>query len=370
MAPQGSPEIEAFPGYFRGGVLAASIWAAPLAAEYENPYWDEFGEQPVSIEQTSNGTTQTLDFIDFKDGMLMAELDGGVGEISLPVSDSMVRTLRLDLGVKARANELIAGGNLNEALEVMRPKVYPLIKFSAVPESFTQLHTPIQRMLDTLVDADELEEARDIVSRIDLGTVSKAYSESAIRLMNALLMKNQLDAAHTIAASLPVEGEYAVNIRSVMDAADVLRAAGHFDKVIPLYEAIESAVAEDLRDNVRMWLAYSMVLAGRLEEASPIIDELDEPLPEDRLFSLYNLLHGSREHQKGSFREALDTLTRGFVRAQTSYAWVPEMLYLIGDCYARSENPSGARYVWSEIVALYPESPWAEKAENSLAQLP
>ena len=119
-----------------------------------------------------------------------------------------------------------------------------------------------------------------------------------------------------------------------------------------------------------MWLAYCLVLADRVDEATPMIEALEEPKPSERLFSLYKLLQGSRAHRGENYGQALDVLTRGFVRAQTSYDWVPEMLYLIGDCYARSEDKLAARNVWTEIAILYPESPWATSAESSLAQLP
>ena len=97
---------------------------------------------------------------------------------------------------------------------------------------------------------------------------------------------------------------------------------------------------------------------------------MDEPSTEDPLFSLYKLLHGSREHYKENYDRALDVLTRGFVRAQTSYTWLPEMLYLIGDCYAKVEHNTAARNVWTEITVLYPDSIWATNASESLSQLP
>ena len=101
-----------------------------------------------------------------------------------------------------------------------------------------------------------------------------------------------------------------------------------------------------------------------------MIDSMEEPEAKDRLFSLYKLLQGSREHRNGNYGDALDVLTRGFVRAQTSYVWVPEMLYLIGDCYARAEDSTAACNVWSEITVLYPESPWSTRAAESLSKLP
>lgn len=343
---------------------------SPLSAQEVNSFWIEYGAQPVLIQQNNNGATQTLKFVAFKDGMLVAELEGGVGEVSLPVSESMVKSLRLENSQMPEINQMIASQNYTGALTLLRPKAYPLIKFHQVPESFTQLHVPIRTLIDTLIKAGEFSEAEDVLSRIDLSKVGIKYSESTIRLMNAYIMGGNIETGAKLANSLPVEGAYAVNIGSIVNAADSLRAAGEYEAVIPLYREIEKVVPEETKDNVRMWLAYCLVLADRVDEASPMIDALEEPDPKDRLFSLYKLLQGSREHRNGNYGNALDVLTRGFVRAQTSFDWVPEMLFLIGDCYARSEDTVAARNVWTEIAILYPDSPWAGRAESSLAELP
>jgi tetratricopeptide (TPR) repeat protein len=196
------------------------------------------------------------------------------------------------------------------------------------------------------------------------------YSNLAIGLMRGYLEQGNPTEAARIARTLPVNDRYRQNIRAIVDAADSLRASGEYEAVIPLYREIEKVVSEEAKPNVRMWLAYCLVLADRIEEADPMIDALEEPSPEQRLFSLYLLLKGSRQHSSGNYNEALDLLTRGFVRAQASYDWVPEMLYLIGDCYARSAENTAARNVWTEVVVLYPDSPWAAPAKSSLAALP
>lgn len=356
---------------FSALLLTASLAHAVGSAQEVNPHWIEYGREPVLIQQNNNGAVQTLKFVDFQDGMLVAELDGGVGEISLPVSESMVQTLRMDNSNMPDVNRMIQQGNYTGALTQLRPKAYPLVKFHQVPESFTQLHVPIRTLIDTLIAAKEFGEAQDLlINRIDLDRVGLKYSQSAIRLMNAYLADGRFDAAADITRQLPVDGVYSANIRSIIDAADALRAAGKYEAVIPLYREIETVVPDEIKATVQMWLAYSLVLANRVDEATPMIDQLEEPAPEDRLFSLYKLLQGSREHRNEDYSKALDLLTRGFVRAQTSYVWVPEMLYLIGDCYARADDPLAARNVWTEIVILYPESPWAQSAETSLAQLP
>lgn len=351
-------------------VLAVAAAQSSVTAQEINSYWIEYGNEPVLIQQNNNGAAQTLKFVSFQDGMLVAELEGGVGEISLPVSESMVRTLRLDNSRMPEIERMIRRGNLTSALDLLRPKAYPLIKFHQVPESFTQLHAPIRSLINTLIKAKEYKEAHDLLNRVQLDKVGIKYSQSAVALMNAYLRDGDYDKVAKMTEIIPVKGQYAVNIRPIVDAADALRAAGIYESVIPLYRQIETVVSDDVKKNVQMWLAYCLVLADRVDEATPMIEALEEPEPNERLFSLYKLLQGSRAHRGENYGQALDVLTRGFVRAQTSYDWVPEMLYLIGDCYARSEDKLAARNVWTEIAILYPESPWAKSAESSLAQLP
>ena len=351
-------------------VLAVAAAQSSATAQEINSYWIEYGNEPVLIQQNNNGAAQTLKFVSFQDGMLVAELEGGVGEISLPVSESMVRTLRLDNSRMPEIERMIRRGNLTSALDLLRPKAYPLIKFHQVPESFTQLHAPIRSLINTLIKAKEYKEAHDLLNRVQLDKVGIKYSQSAIALMRAYLRDGDYDKVAKMTEIIPVKGQYAVNIRPIVDAADALRAAGIYESVIPLYRQIETVVSDDVKKNVQMWLAYCLVLADRVDEATPMIEALEEPEPNERLFSLYKLLQGSRAHRGENYGQALDVLTRGFVRAQTSYDWVPEMLYLIGDCYARSEDKLAARNVWTEIAILYPESPWAKSAESSLAQLP
>lgn len=350
-------------------VLAALLAQSAATAQEINSYWIDYGNEPVLIQQNNNGAAQTLKFVSFQDGMLVAELEGGIGEISLPVSESMVQTLRLDNSKMPEIKRRIRRAKYTAALDLLRPKAYPLIKFHQVPESFTQLHVPIRLLIDTLISAKEYNEAYDLLNRVQLDKVGIKYSQSAIALMNTYLREGDTHKVAKMTKIIPVEGQYAVNIRPIVDAADALRAAGKYEAVIPLYRQIETVVPDDVKKNVQMWLAYSLVLADRVDEATPMIDALEEPAPNERLFSLYKLLQGSRAHRGENYGQALDVLTRGFVRAQTSYVWVPEMLYLIGDCYARSEDKLAARNVWTEIAILYPESPWAKSAESSLAQL-
>jgi thioredoxin-like negative regulator of GroEL len=357
---------------FKALLFAATSVGMSSASLAANPYWDEYGELPVFIQQIRAHSEQTLKFVGFEGDRLIAEMeiDGRIGEMSVPVSETMASNFRFDLAVMEEAKLLVRKQKFSDATELLRPKVYPLIKFHQVPEILGEMHSAIRTLLDSVISQGELAEADDLIKRLALDKIDLKYSEIAIRLMEAHIEAEDFKAAARIAKALPKHDEYSVNISPVIKAADALRGAGNYEAVIPLYREIVDIVPAAVRTDIRMWLAYSLVLAERVDEASPIIDSMQEPAATERSYSLYKLLQGSRDHRKENYKNALDVLTRGFVRAQTSYVWVPEMLYLIGDCYAKTEAPMSARNVWSEIKILYPDSPWAKNAADAIEKLP
>lgn len=357
------------------GLISAYLLSSPLKAE--NSYWQEFGNQPVFIEQNNNGRIQLLKFIDYRDEMLVAEMemrsrDGTttIAEIAQPVTEGMVKNLDFKTEAMEAANRFNNNQNYTAAAKVLRPQVYPLIKFYRIPETFIQLHQPVRLMLEMLIEAGELEEAEDLLARIELDKVDFKYSEIAHKLLLAYRANESFDALARVAATLPVSEEYLANIKMLTETANTLRSAGLYNAVIPIYRTIQKAANAEQKKDIDLWLAYSLVLADRLDEATPLIDAMDAPEPNERLFSLYKLLHGSRMHRLERYSEALDMLTRGFVRAQTAYSWVPEMLYLIGDCYLRANDMTAARNVWFEVTILYPQSPWAIRVQKEIDALP
>ena len=352
--------------------IAATLFLLHPSCFAENTYWIQYGKKPVYVKQIDGRSERILKFVHYKGNRLFLEMnvEGTTAEVSLPVSKSMINTLQLDISEMELANKLIFEKNHYGAVELLRPKVYPLIRFHKVPEMFSELHTPIRTLIKSLIDAENFPEAEDLLGRISLNYVDIKYSELAIELLNAYLSLQDYNAVTRVVNQLPVEGIYSANINYIIRVANILRGASKPLAVIPLYRKIEKHVSGEQRTEIRMWLAYSLILVDQVDEASMIIDELEEPDPDNKLFSLYKLLQGSREYYNQNYANALDVLTRGFVRANTSYSWVPEMLYLIGECYAQGEHTTAARNVWTEITILYPNSLWTVNATESLNQLP
>ena len=65
----------------------------------DNPYWADFGDKPVYVEQSNGRAKNKLKLIDFKDNMLVTEmtLDGNLAEMSLLANESLFKTLQFNL---------------------------------------------------------------------------------------------------------------------------------------------------------------------------------------------------------------------------------------------------------------------------------
>ena len=117
-----------------------------------NPHWEKLGTQPVYIQQIRARSEQTLKFIGFEDGRLIAEVDvdGRIGEMSMPVSETMASSLRFDLAV------------MEEAKDVIRKE-----KFSAATELWQYVHTYLSlAKWPVTVKFPKLIEKRFFLSRI------------------------------------------------------------------------------------------------------------------------------------------------------------------------------------------------------------
>ncbi|MGF1453119.1 MAG: tetratricopeptide repeat protein [Opitutales bacterium] len=334
----------------------------------QNPYFEEFADEPLTVLQSG----QERIFLGYDDGLVSIRYSQGGAVAEQPVSPSLARNYRLTgqaLEVMRNANDAMRGGSPGNALSALRATVYPMIKYHPLPEEFEQLHRGIRLLLEALIQAGELQEARSILNRMELDQLSLAYSGVAYQLASAYLQREQTEQAAEIARRIPMTGEFQPIVPSMVQLAENLREAQKYETAIELYQAIVENAGPELKPTAQLFLAYSMVLAERSSEAEDLIATLEEPGKDTRLFSLYKLLEGSLDYQAGNYGEALDTLTRGFVTAQTSFPWVPEMLFYIGECYARAGDAQAARNVWSEVITLYPSSPWSERAKTQREDL-
>ena len=181
--------------------------------------------------------------------------------------------------------------------------------------------------------AGELAKAQDLLDHIELDKTNLQYSQFAIGLMRK----------HTVGRTIrpqqrwrkrSVEGIYRANIAAVVDAADSLRTASQTEAVIHSIARSNLRLPPEVQKSV-LWLAYSLVLSGRLDEASPMIDAMEEPHPTDQQFSA-QILPALAMPEK--LRGALNLLPEvPFARRLPTHG-LPEILFDRHLACARSEG--------------------------------
>ena len=338
------------------------------ASDYKNAFWEEFGHRAVAAQLAIGQNMQSVTLKGLKDGLLMTEMsvDGTVAVMGMPTNDMLVRQLQIPMSDRQAVQTLLREKAFSEALEKLRPLVYPLIAYHKLPISFKVIHQLNFMLLEALIDDQSLQEANDLIRRISLSEAPVHYSRIALELVDRQILAGMYVQASELIASLPLKDAYASNIPKVVIAIHKMRDAQQFELAIPLYRSIEGKLNGIELESIQLWIGYCFANTGQKEASEKQLLNLKIEDKKDKNFPLYQLVNGSIAHQDKQYNEALDQLSKGFVYSQSSDEWVPEMLYIMGDCYFKTGNRVGAQNIWLEITQLYENTPWFSRAQNAL----
>jgi outer membrane protein assembly factor BamD len=102
---------------------------------------------------------------------------------------------------------------------------------------------------------------------------------------------------------------------------------------------------------------------------SPYVDEAREKLRASReRLAAYELYVGRFYYRQGAYPAAIGRFA-GLLKVYPEADIADEALFLLGNAYARNENPQEATTTFSELVSRYPDSRYANQAKARLASL-
>jgi outer membrane protein assembly factor BamD len=102
---------------------------------------------------------------------------------------------------------------------------------------------------------------------------------------------------------------------------------------------------------------------------SPYVDEAKEKLVESReRLAAYELYVGRFYYRQGAYPAAIGRFA-GLLKVYPEAGIADEALFLLGNAYARNDNPHEATTAFNELVIRYPESRYANQAKARLASL-
>lgn len=352
----------ALPALALSAALCALL-APSAAADYET-FIRQYGEQPVEAQlRVAGGGSQQWKLSRLNDNMIEVDLGGG-DVMSFNVEDpTLPGRLVLPPVANATFANLIANRNYDGALQLLRPAVYPLLRFRSLPANYAQFYDPINLLVGTLIDSGNLVEAAEILSNNKELLVQERFQRRVFGLIEGLVAQNEYDEATSLLALIPME-EVPSGLKSVLlDFAYRLRIEGKYAELIPVYESIIPMLEGTQKAEAQIWLAYCLINTGKREAGEAIIAALPVPKPGEDIFGLYQLLSGYNLYSEKEYAKALDIFSRGLVYAHSVDPWIPEISYYIGNCYRALGKVPAARSAYEEIARLWPTNPWAERAK-------
>jgi outer membrane protein assembly factor BamD len=110
----------------------------------------------------------------------------------------------------------------------------------------------------------------------------------------------------------------------------------------------------------------------RLLQAYPrsaYVDEAKEKLAASReRLAAYELYVGRFYYRQGAYPAAIGRF-EGLLKVYPEVSFADEVLFLLGNTYARNDNSQEATNVFDELVQRYPQSRYANQARARLASL-
>lgn len=352
-------------------VFGTALLLLPTAqADYES-YHKQYGNNRVRVQLGAPGAGAQEWF--------MTGLEGKMLEIALPSGDAMALSIE-DPSLQGRlffqaADPLRIGALQNsnsfETLQhLLRPTVYPLLRFAALPENFVQFYDPIDYLIVALIEGGQLEEASQILANNTGLLVQPRFQQRVFALIEAFAAEGESAKAVQLLALIPLEQVPQGLKNALLSFAYRLRVQGEYEALIPVYESMIPMLGGAQKAEAQIWLAYCLIQADKRTEAEALLAEMPKPEPGQEGFGLYQLLSGYSLYRDGQYAEALDVLAKGLVYASSIDSWIPEISYYIGNCYRELDKANAARSTYMEIFRLWPDNPWAKRAREALDAMP
>lgn len=353
-------------------VISSCFFALATLGASAQDYFAQYGQNPLEMVNIAGGNQRTVFVTGLTDGQLAIRYNrDSAQEVFMPLDSESLKLNVVASNQVTQAINAIRGGSYEDAIEVLRPTIYPMIRFLEIPEDKTNLHRYVDTYLFALRQTGEhYNEAYDILDRMDLKSVPPSFLQHAIAFVEQLALKDESQKALALITRLPVDSEMSAVAPILMNVAGELRDQQKFEQALALYERVMSISDSDLRDIALLWNAYCNAALGREQTAEAFLgtsEVKDTSLP---AFSLKMLVQGQMALQDDNFAEAMRHVSRGLVFADVSYDWTPELTYWSGFCYEQLGNPETARHIYEELSLLFPMSSWTVKGRDRLLLLP
>lgn len=349
----------------RGLALGLALFPAGLGAQ---DWMAVHGDKPVPVRLFS-GTARDLDLLAIADGELELRPVGesGAARVLVPLADAGRFRLQLLLPADfATARERISEGNYGAAIELMRPTVYPMVRFLEVPPEILPIHELVRDFTTALLVAGNLNEGVALLRRMPLASLEPGFFDLALQAVTRLIENGRTGEAMNLLRGLPLSAATESWFPRLFSLAAQLRSTDRLPEALAVYEKILAVPGTPWALRARLWTAYGNVRLGRVDDARAVLASSPAPDREQREFSLHQLVLARIELASEDKLGALDAAAPGVVYSRIDDDWAAELRWIVGQSYEAAGKPQVAKGIYEEIQIFYPGSPWARVAQERL----
>lgn len=347
-------------------LFASTLGFAQKAAE-DKPRIAEFANQkmPIILVEGKNQKEMTFDSMLMREGVPTFKLlytDGTPGAmfVSLNQKGVMFRYKLTDSLVRLRDN--YARGNWEDAVTAGRYAIYPAVNLMSVDESITNIQENLGIFVESLVNAKRYIEAKSLMESLPLSKATATVGKVVVNYANSMFNLGKLDDCLSVLERMNFGGENLANIDDIMDLVEKMRSKGNIKEAVTLYTKLQSTPENPRAKEATLWMSYCDILRGNTIAAQIFLDtpELKNLKKSDPVFSLKSMIKGILLESDKKTSDALDAYGEGIVYGDTSYAWMPELLFKTAKAYKAIKKPETANEIFEQIILLYPNDKFSK----------
>lgn len=271
-----------------------------------------------------------------------------------------------------KAQSEAARGDVELALEHMRPIVYPMLPFAAMDEGAFDANEYIEPFVSLLLQNGKLKEAAAVAKSIPVELAQAPIINTEMEIAKALAENGDLVNAMAIVERVDLRsaGQFAAS-DSVLDVMGILRRTGKVKELLPLYAKLGGVEANPQASWFKLWSIYCDVAIGNRMSADVYLGSI-KIARDSEAFSLAQMIKGdlkATDPKAPKLGEALDIYAEGIVFGKISSEWMPELLYKAGMTYKKLKKFVASNEIFAQMNALYPQDSFTAKGLKEIVKV-
>lgn len=307
--------------------------------------------------------------------LLRLESDPDFGEVVIAKAKGSKGTLMIPIGDKRFSFKWVQNKDYQEglrllqlqdwegAISVLRPHIYPLVKFLKLAE--VDFDVPVGIYLNALVESEKWNESLDLLGVVPLKDLVNIDHKLLLEIFKANLRAKQINRVMFLANQLKILEKNDLQ----MQFANELRIQDYFPEALLMYQSLFQITDFSNATECQLWFYYCKLKQGINPSLKNQISALKPIDRSQKEYSLYRLLQGQVASIEEQYKKAILLLSEGLVYANLELSWVPELLYTTAKIYQKLEKTTAAKDIYQQVILFFKDSIWAKRSQEVLEKI-